>query len=60
MNEKSNYKFGVQCDRIIKGNWSFGVCISHAFEETYLFINFAIWSISVGWLYKGGADNAGI
>ena len=56
MNEKSNYGFGVAVYKNIEGSWSFGSCISHSFGETYLFINFAIWSISIGWLMKEGAE----
>lgn len=31
--------------------WSFGMCLSHWAEETYLYINFFRWSISIGKLY---------
>lgn len=33
-------KFGIKIDKMYKGWWSFGVCVSHADTETYLFINF--------------------
>lgn len=56
MNEKSNYGFGVKVNKHLKGWWSFGSCISHSFGETYLFINFAIWSISIGWLMKDSKE----
>jgi hypothetical protein len=56
MNERSNYDFGIKVNRDIEGSWSFGSCISHSFGETYLFINFAIWSISIGWLMKEGEE----
>lgn len=52
MNERSGYKFGIKANRQFEGAWSFGCCLSHAFGETYLFINFAIWTISIGWLMK--------
>lgn len=52
MNETSGYKFGIKVNRLFYGAWSFGCCLSHAFDETYLFINFAVWSISIGWLRK--------
>ncbi len=52
MNETSGYKFGVKANRQFEGAWSFGCCLSHAFGETYLFINFAIWTICIGWLMK--------
>lgn len=43
-------KFGIKIDKMYKGWWSFGVCVSHADTETYLFINLFKWSISIGWL----------
>ena len=52
MNEKSNYGFGIKVYKHLKGWWAFGSFISHAFGETYLLIDFAIWSISIGWLMK--------
>lgn len=57
MNEKLDYGFGINVVTHFNGDWSFGSCISHSFGETYLFINFAKWSISIGWLMKGGAEN---
>ena len=53
MTSKRNIKFGMKVDRHFgdePGFWSFGACLSHAFGETYLFINFAVWSISIGFL----------
>lgn len=51
MDEKNNLKFGIEVRKMFKGTWSFGCCISHDFcGETYLFINFAVWSIAIGWL----------
>ena len=52
MGEYSGYKFGIKVNRHFEGAWSFGSCISHSFGETYLFINFLWWSISIGWLMK--------
>ena len=57
MNENNNYKFGIKVDTQMSGAWSFGSCISHSFGETYLFINFLFWSISIGWLMKEGKEN---
>jgi len=63
MRETRNKKFQIKIDKCYKGWWSFGICFSHAWEETYLFINLFKWSISIGWLvsyeislepYKGG------
>ena len=56
MNENNNYKFAIKVDRHFDGAWSFGSCVSHSFGETYLFINFAVWSISIGWLMKESED----
>ena len=45
-------KFGIVKDaKYPKGMWSFGICLSHYKEETYIFINFFRWSISIGKLY---------
>ena len=55
MNESNNYHFGIKVDKHlggVSGIWSFGSCLSHSFGETYLFINFLFWSISIGWLRK--------
>ena len=52
MNDKPDYHFGISVDRMFEGAWSFGSCISHSFGQTYLFISFAIWTISIGWLIK--------
>ena len=41
-------KWGIQIDKLYKNQWSFGICISHQEEETYLFINLFKWSISIG------------
>lgn len=56
MNEKSDYHFGIKVDKQFQGAWSFGSCISHSFGETYIFINFAKWSISIGYLLRGEED----
>ena len=57
MDERKDYGFGIKVFKHFKGTWSFGSCISHSFGETYLFINFAKWCISIGWLMKGGTEN---
>lgn len=48
MIEKEYYKFGIRVDKQLSHGWSFGICFSHSFGETYLFINFAKWSIAIG------------
>ena len=52
---ESKCKFGIKVDKLWDKMWSIGVCISHSFDETYLFINLVKWSISIGWLmqYEG-------
>lgn len=48
----NNTKFGIKVDTMHEQSWSFGICLSHEFNETYVFINFFKWSISIGWLWK--------
>ena len=52
MNEKTRYGFDIKVVPLLRGTWSFGSSVSHSFGETYLFINFAKWSIAIGWLMK--------
>ena len=49
MEEGRRARFTVRVDKS-KQFWSFGICFSHMFEETYLYINFLWWSISIGML----------
>ena len=56
MYDKSNYAFRIKVDKIAVDDWSIGSCFSHSFGETYLFINFFKWSISIGWLFKESED----
>lgn len=51
MNDAYSTKFGIRVDKREKGMWSFGACISHLMDETYLYINLFKWSISIGFLY---------
>lgn len=51
MEERNKVRFGISVDKLFHGSWSFGICLSHEFEETYLFINFFKWSVSIGFLY---------
>lgn len=50
MPEKCGCKFGIKVDKVSERMWSIGICLSHCFDETYLFINLVKWSISIGWL----------
>lgn len=49
---ESKLCWGIACDKIDKGWWSFGICLSHILEETYIYINFFKWSIAIGRIYK--------
>lgn len=44
-------KFRTKVDKHPNGWWSFGVCLSHQDKETYVYINFFKWSISIGFMY---------
>lgn len=44
--------WGIDCRTMNDGAWSFGVCLSHMFDETYIYINFFKWSIAIGRIYK--------
>lgn len=46
----NNTRFRIKVDKMHKQSWSFGACLSHEFNETYVFINLFRWSISIGWL----------
>lgn len=52
----SEIGWGIKVDEIWEGNWSIGACLSHGFDETYLFINFFKWSISIGKIRKPVED----
>ena len=51
MNEEK-LKFGIDIIKNDSGAWSFGVCLSHYEDETYIFVNFHRYSISIGKFYK--------
>lgn len=48
MNELNKTKFQIVVDKQPKGIWSFGICISHFLDETYVFLNLFKISISIG------------
>ena len=52
MNELNKTKFQVLVDKHPKGMWSFGICISHFYDETYIYLNLFKISISIGKLYR--------
>ena len=45
-------KFCIKVDNHEDDMWSFGIGLSHFVEETYLYINFYRWFISIGYLYE--------
>ena len=51
MNEEK-LKFGIDITKNDRGIWSFGVCLSHYGDETYIFVNFHRYSITIGKFYK--------
>ncbi len=40
----------IHVSKHLRGDWSFGVCLTHddSLNETYIYINFFKWSISIG------------
>ena len=61
METNKGTKFRVKVDKIIQEAWSIGLCLSHWYDETYLYINLLKWSISIGFLYsevEDGNDNS--
>ena len=52
MLSNGNTKFGIRTDKHFKGMWSFCIGLSHFGKETYLYINFFRWSVSIGLLYE--------
>ena len=51
MNEEK-LKFGIDITKNVRGMWSFGICLSHFDDETYIYANFYRYSISIGKYYK--------
>lgn len=45
-------KFRIKTDSRPDGMWSFGIGLSHFVDETYLYINFFRWTVSIGYLYE--------
>ena len=48
---ESKLRFGITCVPVDKGMWSFCIGLSHAWEETYIYINLFKISISIGRFY---------
>lgn len=51
MSEICKTKFQIAVAKQPEGWWNFGICLAHDTVETYIFINFFKWSISIGKLY---------
>ena len=47
-------KWNIEVEKHTKDMWSFGVCLSHFADETYIYANFYIWTISIGKFRKFG------
>lgn len=47
----SEVKFRIKTYKNPSNTWSFCIGLSHFVGETYLYINFFRWSISIGFLY---------
>lgn len=52
MNEHNVVRFRIKMDKNQSNMWSFGIGISHFVDETYLYVNFFRWFISIGYLYE--------
>lgn len=52
MNGNDKTKFGIKVDKHSDGLWSLGMCLSHFYDETYLYVNLFKWTVSIGFLYK--------
>lgn len=52
MNEHNGVKFRIKTEKHPSNMWSFCVGLSHFADETYLYINFFRWSVSIGYLYE--------
>lgn len=44
--------WGISVERMMDEQWSVGFSLSHLWDETYLFINFFKWTISIGKIRK--------
>lgn len=52
MNDKFIYHFGIKTSRLPMDAWGFGSCLAHCCGETYVYINFLFWSLSIGWIIR--------
>lgn len=47
-------KWNIDVEKHPKDMWSFGICLSHFVDETYIYANFYRWTISIGKFRKYG------
>lgn len=52
MDNENKTRFRINIDKMEKGRWSFGICLSRWYEELYIYINIFRWSIAIGKLYE--------
>lgn len=50
--DEEKLKFGIDIQKHERGVWSFGICLSHLEDETYVYANFYRYSITIGKFYK--------
>lgn len=48
----NNVGFGIKTGKRQEGTWSFCIGLSHQFDETYIYINFARWWVVIGKIDK--------
>jgi len=48
MGQKRKGRFGVTGHKYMKGQWIFGIAITHDEYETYLYVNLFKWSVAIG------------
>ena len=47
-----NVKFSIMTDTQPEGFWCFGMGLSHMGKETYVYVNFFRWYVSIGFMYE--------
>lgn len=52
MNEDNiyGYRFRIKAHKHTSGAWCFGVNLSHNYGETYIYISFFKWGLSIGYM----------
>lgn len=52
MPEEVHTSLGIAVEKMERSQWSFGIGLSHWFNETYVFINIFKWMITIGMVGK--------